>query len=77
MCNLRSFVHCVPFSLTVVVKTFASASKVNGRGQPIDEDTEVIVSRLFASNETSNGLVTFSSFAEKGRCATKTNEMVR
>ena len=59
------------------MKTVASASKVDSRGQPIDEDAEVVVARLFCSSQTSNGLVTFSSYAEKGRCATKTYEMVR
>ena len=54
----------------------ASACRLNGEGGVADDDSGVIIHKTYASAFTSNGLISFSGFAEKARCNTEMHDMV-
>ena len=61
---------------TAIIETVASALKMNEVGEEAEDVDEMVISRLHASTQTSNGLLTFSALGEKAKSKSAKYEMV-
>ncbi len=65
------------FTFPGVVNTAAVAEKINDLGNPVETGDEVVISKLYSSRVSSNGLITFSPIAEKAKSNTLGYDLVR